>query len=620
MFKFLLIAPYQGLKDLAENVASNLPYELDVKVGDLQQGLILAQASELQKYDAVISRGGTANLIRQHLNIPVVEIPVNGYDILRALTFLKGYRGKVGIIGFPNVVDGVDTIAELLDMRVKKFTIHHESEAGEAVKKAREQGVNLVIGDVITVSTAESHGLKAVLITSGREAVLEALERAKELAIQQREKRREATFSKQVLDELKSGIMVVDEEGRIRVCNRAASELFGVSAGQAENMAWREFAGRVGLSLPVEAGASFTHAFADPERPLGGWVVCGSPMNNGWTIYQFHKREDVIAWHRMIKRAQLNAAPPPTHFQHFVATEYLKAAYLDNAQKWSELSDPIAILGETGTGKRSLAEAIHNRSPNREGPFVCFQAAVAPPEKQMEMLFGYGREAEEAERTAMVWQADGGTLYIENVDSLQKQAQKRLAEMLEHPEDAGCRIGAPSFRLIVSSTEDLARKAKEGEFEQKLFTLLQPRLLRLPPLRDFLDDLDQLIFWFLAELNRSLGKQVMGVKPDVLRMFKTYHWPGNIAELKRVLKTLVERSEGSFVTMKEAEAVLASHVADAPPSSSLKAFIGTNRSLKEMEHDIIRIVLEQENYNQSTAAKRLGINRTTLWRKLNRKE
>ena len=240
MLKFLLIAPYRGMKDLLEDLPEAATYEVRAEVGDLRQGLSVAQAAEQSGYDVIISRGGTAQLIREHVRIPVVEITVNGYDILRSLTFVKDYRGTIGIIGFPSIVAGVDTIAELLDIRVTTLVIHHENEAENAVNKAKALGVDLVIGDVVTVAVAEKAGLRAVLITSGREALLESLEQAEKIAKQSSTDNGSLILMKSMLDSLQHGIVSVDKNQRVIFCNNHAAAQLGVTVDSIIGRGWAE--------------------------------------------------------------------------------------------------------------------------------------------------------------------------------------------------------------------------------------------------------------------------------------------------------------------------------------------------------------------------------------------
>ncbi|NHN28950.1 PrpR N-terminal domain-containing protein [Paenibacillus agricola] len=598
MLKFLLIAPYRGMKDLLEDLPRADAYEVYAEVGDLRLGLDVAQAAEQNGYDVIISRGGTAQLIREHVRLPVVEITVNGYDILRSLTFVKGYRGKIGIIGFPNIVAGVDTIAELLDIQVTTFIIHQEKEAENAVDKAKSLGIDLVIGDVVTVSMAEKAGVRAVLITSGREALLEALAQAERIAKQSRMDNGSTALMKSMLNSLQHGVIGVDTNGLVSFCNFYAATQLGITAEAAMGLAWTGLSANTAGELRVQ----LVHHLKNQSGLAALYELYDGP-----TIEKLDRQ------HRRIKENRLSL--PQGQFQQFVQTDYINETYMDKAKRWSKRLEPILITGETGTGKRTLAEAIHNESPYQEGPYVSFHAGALASERQEHLLFGDpGQEAE-----GLLQRAASGTLHIHQVELLLLPVQRKLAAALQANHAALENEAKPAFRFIASTPADLQLQVKQGEFDLQLLVMLQIYTIQLPPLRQLVDDLDHFIFWYLAEMNRTLGKQVLGIKPDALSKLRTYPWPGNFSELQQVLKRVVEACEGSFITIQQVSPILDGLLllTDEPAIRSMEQLVGASRTLEEIEDDIIRYVLEQEGFNQSTTAKRLGMNRTTLWRRLN---
>ena len=180
--KVLGIAPYKGLGDVLIDLAKDeksITFQLEV--GDLRSGVALAEQAEAQGMDIIMSRGGTAALIQKHVNIPVVDIPVSGYDLLRALTLIKDYQGKKAVVGFENITQGVRTIGELYGIKIDIYTIQQEEEVWDLLQQLQEQGTQVVLGDVVTDKAAKELGMQSMLITSGRESVKEAFHQAKQM-------------------------------------------------------------------------------------------------------------------------------------------------------------------------------------------------------------------------------------------------------------------------------------------------------------------------------------------------------------------------------------------------------------------------------------------------------
>lgn len=158
--------------------------------------------------------------------IPMVEIPVSGYDILRSFTLIKDYKGKVGIIGFSNTTEGAASISTLLDFDISRFTVYHESEVEGAIRQAIDNGIEIVLGDVITVHVASKMGLQGILITSGQESVREALENVHKVYEIVKRKEVERKQLEYLIEHDDRGILLTDDEYNIIYMNQIAKSLF----------------------------------------------------------------------------------------------------------------------------------------------------------------------------------------------------------------------------------------------------------------------------------------------------------------------------------------------------------------------------------------------------------
>ncbi|HVP38104.1 MAG TPA: sigma-54 dependent transcriptional regulator [Candidatus Saccharimonadales bacterium] len=275
--------------------------------------------------------------------------------------------------------------------------------------------------------------------------------------------------------------------------------------------------------------------------------------------------------------------------------------------------EAVLILGETGTGKEVLARALHGHGPNRRGPFVAHNMAATPAELAESVFFGHVRGAfsgASADCPGLFELADGGALFLDEVDSFPLGLQAKLLRALESGRVQ--RLGsaqerAADARVIAASATDLGAMVAAGAFRADLFYRLRQLEVVLPPLRERPEDIPPLVDQFLDEIGAQLGRRP-GVSPAAMKILQAHSWPGNCRELRNAIRSaVVLAGEGS---------ILPGHLPRdlerraGPPAPT------TGTSLREVERDHIRRMLERAGGNLSRAARLLGIDRGTLTRRL----
>ena len=177
--RILGIAPYEAMKTAMCRLAQGREeLEADVYVGDMQAGAEIVRRHADEYYDAIISRGGTAELIEQITDIPVVEISLSVYDILRAMKLAENYEERYAIVGFPSITESAHFLCDLLRYQIDIFTIRNEEEAEDTLKRLRKEGYRMVVCDMISYTKAKEQELNAILITSGVESIESAFDQA----------------------------------------------------------------------------------------------------------------------------------------------------------------------------------------------------------------------------------------------------------------------------------------------------------------------------------------------------------------------------------------------------------------------------------------------------------
>ena len=222
--KLGLVAPYPELERIAREVCVELGENVDVRQGDLSVGVQAAREMQLEGVEVIVSRGGTALSIAETVDVPVVSIQVTGFDILRALHVARQFGDKIGVVGFKEVIYGTDSIQDILGVPLTLMYIEREQDAEATIRAAVARGIGVVIGDAISARIVERYGAKGVLIESGKEAIVKAIEEAKHVAVVRKRERQRAEEFKTILDFSYEGIVGIDQEGIIRVFNPVAEQ------------------------------------------------------------------------------------------------------------------------------------------------------------------------------------------------------------------------------------------------------------------------------------------------------------------------------------------------------------------------------------------------------------
>lgn len=580
----MAIAPYEGLKELIIELGSNQDFEIHVEVGDLEKGVELASRAADQGFDIIISRGGTAELIQKKVSIPVIEIEVSGYDMLRVLTLVRDYPGKAAIVGFPPISEGAATVSQLLEIDIPPYVISKEEEVKPTLKQLLEKGYEVIIGDVITVKEAENLGLNGVLITSGKESILKAFQNAKKMHNYFSILSRKLSIAQQILQE-EEGFVVFDTTFNSVYSNACFSEQLN-----------KTFKASIKIEEAVTEVISKGEYTSLMENNNVFWKVRGTQLQGFEISLVLFRLQRVESNQKRLSNginiisSLMNSSPVKSSF---IKSNQMKMV-IQSAERYSEKEESIWISGEKGTGKEKLAHYIHYRSSKRSFPLMTINCSLLTAEQWNLLL---------SEEEGLLASNDNGTIFLKNIDSVALSNQKELMSYLIK--------NNPKSRIIASSSENILTMVESGAFLYDLYYLLAQLTLSLPPLSKRIEDIDHIARIFINEFNTKYGKQIAGIRNEAIGELENYSWPGNITQLKQVINETVLLANGPFIEKEDINYILKTKVKETE-----LAQLDLTGTLEEIEQRIIRQVWQEEGMNQTKTAERLGINRTTLWRKL----
>lgn len=281
----------------------------------------------------------------------------------------------------------------------------------------------------------------------------------------------------------------------------------------------------------------------------------------------------------------------------------------------------VLITGESGTGKSLIARAIHRHSSRRDKPFVEIACGALPEALLESELFGHAAGAFTGaigEKLGKFKLADQGTIFLDEISTASPAMQVKLLRVLqdlEFEQVGGTKTFHVDTRVILATNDDLGRMVVEGRFRQDLFYRINVINVELPSLRDRISDIPLLAEHFLRQVCEDSGKQVRGFTEEAMNTIQRYRWPGNVRELQNVIERAVLLGKTGMIGVEDLPSSVSSvgSVAVEPIAGrSLK------QALESPERQIIRETLESNNWNRNTTAEALGINRTTLYKKMKR--
>ena len=287
-------------------------------------------------------------------------------------------------------------------------------------------------------------------------------------------------------------------------------------------------------------------------------------------------------------------------------------------QRAAPVDSTVLILGETGTGKELVAQALHQNSPRKKGPFVAVNAAAVPASLVESELFGHVRGAFTGatdKRIGRFEQADGGTLFIDEIGDLELGLQAKLLRVLETltlTPVGGHEDRKVDVRVLAATRQDIRRMVDEGKFREDLYYRLNVVTILLPALRQRPEDIPLLVEHFLKQIGTSRHMPGKRLAPEVLRRFLTYRWKGNVRELRHALEQMMVLSDGDLLT----EVDLPDEIRDAAAPGAAARELSIDMTMDELEKLAIVKALDACGGNRTHAAQRLDISVRTLQRKL----
>lgn len=610
------IIPYAELKETVRRVAQRHPRRDEFH---LRVSAVTADRADsfVPDGDVVIVRGQTAHQLKKRvLSVPIVELPIGAADILRSIqrTIYRFHPGRIAMVGpYEGIYKAID-LPGLFGCDIRCFPQHDLEEIPDAIQDAKDWGCDAVIGGYTVHLNGVAQNIPSLIFEVGDDGITQALHDALDAVCRLRAERQARESAAAIFANAQDGFVTVDRRRMITSINPAAREFCPAER--------REPAGRLlGSVFPfLQSDFSSMGEGARTEirckSDFGTLSVSFLPVgDDGWVV----QMRRVGGEGQARKKAGDRGLSAKYHFLDIIHQSDCMAQVIEAAKKYAGVSSNILITGETGTGKELLAQSIHNASSRHGGVFLAVNCATLPESLLESELFGYVDGAftgtVKGGRAGLFELAHGGTIFLDEISEIPLTFQSKLLRVLQEREIRRIgddRILPVDVRVIASSNRDLPAMVAEGSFRADLFYRLDTLKIHIPPLRERREDIRVLFLHFLDRYNHSFGGSITGFSPGALDLLSAHGFPGNVRELKNVAERLSVDCKGvRTITEQQMLGVLRPPVREEWQQPPVLLPVSCEPELAEIHR-----VLRECGNNQSKAARMLGINRSTLWRKL----
>lgn len=632
MKEIVVVAPVNFMTELTRRVIAENGYtNVELLEGHRRSGVELTQLAIDGGAKLIISRGGTYEMIKSEFDIPVVEVKVTAFDLIESFKAVQqtGERGLIGVIGYRNVIAGAETIAEVMGLQVLCFEITDKSGIAAEVERQMAQGVRVFMGDGNVVGAVAKHGCRSVLVQSGSQAMQNAIEQAKGILYAAQQEKEKAQQFSTIIDFVHDGIIAVDTTGCITVFNTASQKITGFSRHEALGRKITDIIPDTRLLRVLETARS---EIGDIQRLDDQTVIA---TNRIPVVVDGEVRGAVATYQDISEVQQLEQAirirlsekgfVAQYSFSDIVHQSAAVAECIKTAQKFARYDTSVLICGPSGVGKELFAQGIHNASQRRNSSFVAINCAALPEALIESELFGYVEGsftgAAKKGKPGLFEMAHGGTIFLDEISELPLSLQGRLLRVLQ--EKQVMRIGDNKLipvdvRVVCATNRDLRSLVSHQQFRGDLYFRVAILSLYIPALNERSEDIALLGAHFVEAFGYRYRKGRMTLMPEAIDYLREYIYEGNVRELQGMIERAVVICEGKSISRDDLTVMTRAEPAQASAGGD-DAF-PAGQSLREVEDWYIQQVFKKAKGSIKECSAILGIDRTTLWRRIKEKQ
>lgn len=586
--KILGIAPYEELNISMTSVGKQFPnLNSDVYTADLKEGQELATKLYQTGYDAVISRGGTAKLIKETLNIPVIDVSISIYDILKAIRLTENYTDRFSIIGYPSITEKAHLLCDIMGYKIEIYTITEQMDVDQQLDELVSKNYELILCDAITNQLAMNKPLKTILITSGFESIKHAYEEAISSVNQIRKVQHNKALVEQAINSQNQQYIIFDQT--FSILFSSVSEILETQAIhylktrktlKSSNQFYTTFHDQL-YNLNVER-------FQLDDFIYYSCLITQQPipnLNNKLGV-QYQKQSTIA----------------DIFSTKLIYKQFISEDVKQDIQQYVQHYHSYIVYGETGTAKKNIAYQIYLNQHTNHNYLITINCKLMN-DKLLRSLVN-------STNGPLVNQHN--TILFENIERLSLQELERLTSLIQ------------VTNLLKTNSLIFTYDSKTSDNSAKLSILMNQfnsANIYAAPIRERKNELSIIVTLILNKINIECGKDVLGFDPSAFQVFLDYDWPGNFNQLQYAIKEFVINANSHYISANQVNDLInreeiLNKVSIVEPLSFSSKNNAVQPTLFDYTQEIILNVLEQNDGNQTKTAQQLDISRTTLWRYL----
>ncbi len=587
-----------------------------------QNALIIANKLIPKGLRLVVSLGLTYHYLKENLDIPIFQVPFSGLDAVIAIKKALTLSDKIIHVGTADLYKLIEKSLRLMNLDkncIAHYTLNPHRSIKEQAKEALDAGYDVIIGGFAAINYAVSCGKYGIEFEIDEQILEHTIHNSMNLVHNLIEADNNSELSKAILQASSDGIIALDINRKIFNVNPVAETIIKCSCAKASGRLLEDVLDENSLvdfnkmkSLNFHGSLDVTPVILN-ELPVVvhkqqvGSVVSIKKVSQIRDL-EFQIRRDLVARGLVAQNT----------FDDITCISEVMAATKKKAFMYAQYDANLLITGETGVGKELFAHSIHNASKRKNQPFVAINCASLPESLIESELFGYGKGAftgaNRDGKMGLFELADKGTIFLDEISEMPVSLQSKLLRAVQSGEIikvGGDKVVHVDTRIICASNKNLLDLINEKKFKRDLYFRISTLEITIPPLRDRPEDITCLTNALLSKISLKYEKNVHNIVPEVMEKIQNMKLLGNVRELSNIIERLVILAATSDITMETFRSAFNDGFLEPHAAISHSA-----NNLKAIQRETILTALEKCGGRKTMAAQMLGINPSTLWRKM----